>query len=78
MSKIISWLLCILKIKKGVIFDNLLYFFLNVNFIGIKVYKCELYYESILIFFLFWLIVYFLKFVKKYFFLNFIIRLKLL
>lgn len=51
MSKIISWLLCILKIKKGVIFDNLLYFFLNVNFIRIKVYKCELYYESILIFF---------------------------
>lgn len=71
MSKIISWLLCILKIKKGVIFDNLLYFFLNVNFIGIKVYKCELYYESILIFFLFWLIVYFLKFVKKYFFFKF-------
>lgn len=71
MSKIISWLLCILKIKKGVIFDKLLYFFLNVNFIGIKVYKCELYYESILIFFLFWLIVYFLKFVKKYFFFKF-------
>lgn len=47
MSKIISWLLYILKIKNGVILVNLLYFFVNVNFIGIKVYKYELYYKSI-------------------------------
>lgn len=75
MSKTISWSLRILKVKKGVTFDNLSYFFLNANLTGIKVHKCELYYESISIFFLFWSIVYLLKFVKKYFFLNPIIRL---
>lgn len=53
MSKTISWSLRILKIKKGVTFDNLSYFFLNANLTGIKVHKCELYYESISIFFFF-------------------------
>lgn len=75
MSKTISWSLRILKIKKGVTFDNLSYFFLNSNLTGIKVHKCELYNESISNFFLFWSKVYLLKFVKKYFFLNPIIRL---
>lgn len=51
MSKTISWSLRILKIEKGVTFDNLSYFFLNANLTGIKVHKCELYYESISIFF---------------------------
>lgn len=51
MSKTISWSLRILKIKKGVTFDNLSYFFLNANLTRIKVHKCELYYESISIFF---------------------------